>query len=191
MNLERIPPYLWLAFDWSAAELCYIALQARDPVLKAMVESGDPHTWTARELGYRNATKTDPIREACKSVNYALVYSGMDLNVARAICIKKNPDIDPAMVDFAISRYPSMFPRLFEWADEALCEWYDRGGYVTYAMGSVKKDRGSGIRAEGSGEDAGVVSGQIGHQYVRAEFHWISAQEVVGGDVAEGYVPVR
>lgn len=69
---------IWLSFDWSQAEMRFLALFSKNERLKEMLESTDFHAAVARNMFGTplNVLITYEQREVAKTITYATLYSG-------------------------------------------------------------------------------------------------------------------
>ena len=136
---SELPEWSWFAFDWSQAELFKLYLFSGDDNLKRALLSSDVHRYVAaRMFGIAENQVTKIQRDAAKTFQYALIYSGFDLHTAAAIIMTKNSDLEKTFVDETLQKYAATFNDLFKWVGDTLFDWYDNNGTVTYLLGAKK-----------------------------------------------------
>lgn len=135
-----ISSHIWLAFDWKQAELYMCALFSKSQRLYDALTSGDFHRTVASwAFGIPVDQVTHEQREIAKMASYAWLYSAADLNATTANVMAKAPHLKKADVEDFLKKYMAAFPEFFQWVDQALLDWYDAGGWVSYLYNAKKR----------------------------------------------------
>lgn len=138
---DSVPAEMWVSFDWAQAELYKLCLFSQDDRLFEALTGSDFHRYVAHvcfDVAFDDVTPAQ--REDAKTLTFALVYSSFDLNVAAAIAIKRNKNLNASFLESALIRYLETFHKLHTWVKTTQMQWATSGHCkVSYAFHAPKK----------------------------------------------------
>lgn len=133
------PHKVWLGLDLKQAEMYFLCLFSKDSVLKEALYSLDFHKYVAALIeGISIEEVSSDKRELAKTISYNLIYSGFNVEITKGMILKKRRDLNPDLVAEALEKYRETFFCLFNWVKQAVVDWYNNQGYMTYFMRAKK-----------------------------------------------------
>jgi hypothetical protein len=139
MEDSLIKDSMWIGFDFKQAEIYMLCLFSQDTILKEALSYQDFHKYVASILeSIPIDFVTEEQRNLAKTISFGLIYSGFNIEVAKAIILKKRRDLSEDRIIEALEKYQETFFSLFNWVKKAVLDWREAEGYITYFRGAKK-----------------------------------------------------